>query len=120
MENRIKNIKQGVYKVALCSALIFLVSMLLTGVFITLLVITLSQKISWLWLGLVVFSSLIAIFSLIATICGLIFLKSNKNWIEIQKVTKKSFLDWGLFYFVYSNKIDKFSEKKEQKAEEQK
>ncbi|WP_339033321.1 hypothetical protein [Spiroplasma endosymbiont of Cantharis rufa] len=114
MENRIKNIKQGVYKVALCSAIIFLVSLVLTSVFITLLVITLMQKVSWLWLSLAIVTSLIAGFTLIATICGLTFLKSNKNWVEIEKVTKKSFLDWGLFYFAYSNKIDKFSEKKEE------
>ncbi|WP_338984324.1 hypothetical protein [Spiroplasma endosymbiont of Diplazon laetatorius] len=111
MDNKIEKIKLGVYKVALTSIIIFLVSLVLTGVFITVLLLeSIKEKQTWMWLGLAVLTGLISIFTLFSMTGGLVFLKANKDWKEIQKVQKKSALDWGLFYFVYASKIDKFSD----------
>ncbi|AUB31673.1 hypothetical protein [Spiroplasma floricola] len=111
MNKKTEKLKQGIFKVAVSSMILFIISLVLTSIFVTLLVIhTLKIQMSWLWLGLAVVTGVIAIFALFSMIGGFIFLKANKNWKELQKVQKKSALDWGLFYFVFSSKIDKLSD----------
>ncbi|WP_339020241.1 hypothetical protein [Spiroplasma endosymbiont of Atherix ibis] len=111
MNNKTEKLKQGIFKVAVSSMILFIISLVLTSIFVTLLIIyTLNIKISWLWLGLSFVTAVIGLFALFSMIGGFVFLKANKNWEEMQKVRKKSALDWGLFYFVFAEKIDKFSD----------
>ncbi|AGR42174.1 hypothetical protein [Spiroplasma diminutum] len=112
MDNRIQKLKQGIYKIALSSTILFVISILLTAVFITLLVISPMGSIWWLWLGLAALFGLICLFTMFSLICGFTFLKVNEKWTEVEKVRKKAVLDWGLFYFYFANKIDKFSSSK--------
>ncbi|AUM62704.1 hypothetical protein [Spiroplasma monobiae] len=117
MDNKIQKIKQSVFKIAVCSMVLFLISLVLSGVFVSLLMIDrLEDKISFLWLGLAVLTLIITIFTLFSLAGGFTFLNSNKEWKEIPKVRKKSALDWGLFYFIISNKIEKLSDLTEKEA----
>ncbi|AUB31677.1 hypothetical protein [Spiroplasma floricola] len=89
--------------------ILFIISLVLTSIFVRLLIIhTLKIQMSWLWLGLAVVTGVIAVFVLFSMIQGFIFLKANKNWKEMQKVRKKSALDWKLFYFVFAAKLINF------------
>ncbi|QHX36716.1 hypothetical protein [Spiroplasma sp. BIUS-1] len=117
MDNKIQKIKQGVYKTAVISMVVFIITLVLSGVFLTLFINEHQQeRTSWLWLGLTVLSGIISLFTFFALIGGFTFLNANKDWKEIQKVRKKAALDWGLFYFVYASRIEKYSDSVEKES----
>ncbi|QEH61903.1 hypothetical protein SCHIN_v1c07060 [Spiroplasma chinense] len=103
MQDKVKSIKQSVFKILVTSIILFLFLFVIT------VILALVVESNWrgLWIGLVFLAAAFDLMFLLSIICGAIFLRANKKIDDVEKFKAKRALDVGMFYFVVSNKIDR-------------